>query len=352
MQVARPRHRARRTIDDAASAMYERFGFKSWLRDISGKRRGAPDAARRDRAARSSDRRPALGTMPRMRRARGGAAGRHALRNGARRGGARALARSASTRAELAAFDTETTEPRPDAGAHRRHFALGRARARAPTSRSRTATPARRSSSTATRTLARLEALARGSREAKARAEHQVRHARARQPRHRAARRGPRHAAASPTCSRAHQPHDLDTSPSATSAARRSRYDDVRGKGANQIPLRPGRRSSARPSMRPRTRTSRCSCTTRSGRGSRADAKLSFIYAQIEMPVARRAVPHGAQRRADRLRSCSRSRAASSASAMMALEQQAHELAGQPFNLGSPEADRRDPVRAAWICRW
>ena len=76
-----------------------------------------------------------------------------------------------------------------------------------------------------------------------------------------------------------------------------------------------------------------------------ADAKLDRIYAQIEMPVRdvlfrmeRNGILIDAALLAQHGRELGER--------VMALEQQAYQLAGQPFNLGLAEAARRDPVRA------
>ena len=67
-----------------------------------------------------------------------------------------------------------------------------------------------------------------------------------------------------------------------------------------------------------------------------ADAKLDFVYAQIEMPVREvlfRMERNGILIDSQLLAQQSRELGAR----VMALEQQAHQLAGQPFNLGSPK---------------
>ena len=88
--------------------------------------------------------------------------------------------------------------------------------------------------------------------------------------------------------------------------------------------------------MPPRTPISRCGCIARCIRRSPRDAKLDYVYAQIEMPVRdvlfrmeRNGVLIDSQLLAAQSRELGER--------VMALEQQAHQLAGQPFNLGSPK---------------
>jgi len=112
-------------------------------------------------------------------------------------------------------------------------------------------------------------------------------------------------------------------------------YEDLCGKGAHQIPFAQVEVGKA---------------TAYSGEDSemtlhvhqtlwprvQADDKLRFVYAQIEMPachVLRRIERHGVL--IDPALLASQSHAL--AERMMALESQAYEIAGQPFNLGSPK---------------
>ena len=97
-----------------------------------------------------------------------------------------------------------------------------------------------------------------------------------------------------------------------------------RRQGREADRLRPGEHRATRPRTRPRTPTSRCSCTALSIRASRPIAKLDHVYTAIEMPVREVLFRDGAQRRACSTRRCSPRRAASSASKVMALEQQAY----------------------------
>ena len=83
-----------------------------------------------------------------------------------------------------------------------------------------------------------------------------------------------------------HKPHDMDSLAERHLGVKTITYDEVRGKGAQQIGFDQVA-SNAPPSTRPRTPTSRCGCTTRCTRAIAADAKLARVYASIEMPVRR-----------------------------------------------------------------
>jgi DNA polymerase-1 len=65
----------------------------------------------------------------------------------------------------------------------------------------------------------------------------------------------------------------------------------------------------------------------------------------------RGAVPHRAQRRDDR-RAPLRSKATSWASASCSWKREAHDLAGQPFNLGSPKQIGESCSSPSSACRW
>ena len=127
-------------------------------------------------------------------------------------------------------------------------------------------------------------AVARRSGEEEARPEPEVRPARARQRRPRAARRRARHAARIvrarvAQAARHGQPRVAPPERQDDRVRRRHRQ------GREPHPVRAGGASSARPNMRPRTPTSRCGCIARCIRAIAADAKLDFIYAQLELPV-------------------------------------------------------------------
>ena len=136
--IATARRRQLRTL-------YERFEFKTWLRDIAGADAGAQDAAAgpdagstlAGMAARADTRTFAARDTPAADAPRGGAP---ALRNRARRGGVRALARRDRERGARLLRHRDD-EPRSDGGADRRPVVRGRAGprllhpARAPLSR-------------------------------------------------------------------------------------------------------------------------------------------------------------------------------------------------------------------------
>ena len=133
-----------------------------------------------------------------------------------------------------------------------------------------------------------------------------------------------------------HKPHDMDSLAWRHLDVKTISYDDVTGKGANRS--RSTRwRSSARPSTRPRTPTSRCGCIDALYPRDRARCRSSTrVYATIEMPVREvlfRMERNGVLIDAALLGAQSRELG----ERVMALEQQAHQLAGQPFNLGSPK---------------
>ena len=103
-----------------------------------------------------------------------------------------------------------------------------------PTSRSPTATPARRSSSTAKRCWRGSSPGWKSRGTAQARPEPQVRHARVRQPRHRA--RGIAHDTLLQSyVLESHKPHDMDSLALRHLGAKTITYDEVAGKGAEQI---------------------------------------------------------------------------------------------------------------------
>ena len=139
------------------------------------------------------------------------------------------------------------------------------------------------------------------------------------------------------TCSRRTGRTAWRASPFATSAA----------------PASPTRRCAARAPTRSRSRRSRSGRSRRLRlRGQRdgaARAPVALaadrgprpgccdVYRDIEMPTSAVLAPHRAGRRADRSASCSRAQSHELAERMLALEHEAHALAGQPFNLGSPK---------------
>jgi DNA polymerase I len=133
----------------------------------------------------------------------------------------------------------------------------------------------------------------------------------------------------------AHHKHSLEALADRHLGRHGLSYEDVCGKGANQIPF---------------AQVEVARATEYSGEDSemtlqvhqtlwprvQADAKLKAVYEDIEMPVSEvlgRIERHGVlidtavlARQSQQL-----------AERMLALEQEAHELAGQPFNMGSPK---------------
>ena len=318
-------------------ALYERFEFKSWLQRH---RRDAPRptsrgaiAARRarDTAGRRFDNAPS-----RTRRCAAAAGARVALRDGDRRGGARALARGDRRARSSCAFDTETTSLDPMQARDRRPVASRSSPGARATSRSRIAMPARPTQLRSRRVLARLAPWLADSDANEGRPEPQVRPARARQPRPRARRRRARHAARVvrariAQAARHGQPR----------VAPPRREDDHLRRG------RPARARTRSPSTRSRVeRATEYSAEDADvtlqlhralyprDRGRRRSS--THVYATIEMPVRDvlfRMERNGVLIDAALLAAQSRELG----ERVMALEQQAHELAGQPFNLGSPK---------------
>jgi len=133
----------------------------------------------------------------------------------------------------------------------------------------------------------------------------------------------------------AHRPHGLESLAERHLNRRGLSYEEVCGKGAHQIPF-------AQVDLERATRYS--------GEDSemalqvhqmlyprlQREPGLLYVYERIEMPVAavlRKIERHGVL--IDRARLAQQSREL--AERMLALEQEAHTLAGQPFNLGSPK---------------
>ncbi len=133
----------------------------------------------------------------------------------------------------------------------------------------------------------------------------------------------------------AHRLHNLESLADRHLGRKGLNYEDICGKGASQIPF---------------SQVDVARAAEYSGEDSEmtlqlhrtlwpdieADAGLRFVYEQIEMPVSqvlKRVERHGVLVDAPLLAQQSRELA----ERMMALEQEAHALAGQPFNLGSPK---------------
>jgi DNA polymerase-1 len=133
----------------------------------------------------------------------------------------------------------------------------------------------------------------------------------------------------------AHRPHGLESLAERHLGRRGLSYEDLCGKGVHQIPF-------AQVDVERATRYS--------GEDSEmalqlhqtlwpqleADPGLRYVYEQLEMPtlaLLQRIERHGVLIDAAQLAQQSRDLG----ERLLALEQQAHELAGQPFNLGSPK---------------
>jgi DNA polymerase-1 len=133
----------------------------------------------------------------------------------------------------------------------------------------------------------------------------------------------------------AHRSHGLEALAERHLGRKGLSYEDLCGKGANQIPF---------------AQVDLARATEYSGEDSEmtlhvhrvlwprieADAKLRFVYEHIEMPVSvilQRIERHGVLIDAAVLARQSQELA----ERMVALEQEAHAIAGQPFNLGSPK---------------
>jgi len=133
----------------------------------------------------------------------------------------------------------------------------------------------------------------------------------------------------------AHRPHNLESLAQRHTGRQGLSYEAVAGKGAQQIPF----------AQVPVVRAAEYSCEDSDltlhvhevlWPQLLADDKLRFIYEQVEMPaeaVLQRIERQGVLIDADLLRQQSHELA----QRIMALEQEAHTLAGQPFNLGSPK---------------
>ncbi len=133
----------------------------------------------------------------------------------------------------------------------------------------------------------------------------------------------------------AHKPHSLESLASRHLNRQGLSYEDVTGKGAQQIPFAQVELTRA---------------AEYSGEDSdmtlhvhqrlwprlEAEDRLRYVYEQIELPASRtllRIERHGVLIDPQRLARQSQELA----ERMVALEQEAHALAGQPFNLGSPK---------------
>jgi len=133
----------------------------------------------------------------------------------------------------------------------------------------------------------------------------------------------------------AHRPHDMDSLAWRHLNVRTITYDDVTGKGANRIGFdevavdRATEYSAEDADITLRLHEALHPAIV-------ADAKLDYVYRAIEMPV--REVLFRMERNGILVDTALLARQSRElGEKVIALEQQAHQLAGQPFNLGSPK---------------
>lgn len=133
----------------------------------------------------------------------------------------------------------------------------------------------------------------------------------------------------------AHRPHNLDSLAQRHLDRRGITYEDVCGKGAAQIPFA---QVDVAKAAHYSCEDSEMALELHRKLWPRieAEAGLRFVYERIEMPVSallQRIERHGVLIDAERLQRQSQELG----QRILALEAEAHELAGQPFNLGSPK---------------
>jgi DNA polymerase-1 len=133
----------------------------------------------------------------------------------------------------------------------------------------------------------------------------------------------------------AHKPHSLESLAERHLGRKGLSYEDLCGKGAHQIPFaQVDVDKAAQYSGEDSEMTLQVHQTL--WPQIEAETPLRFVYEQIELPtckVLQRIERHGVLIDAQRLAQQSKDLG----ERMVALEQQAYELAGQPFNLGSPK---------------
>ncbi len=132
-----------------------------------------------------------------------------------------------------------------------------------------------------------------------------------------------------------HKPHDMGNLALRHLNLETISYDDVTGKGASRIPF-----EQVAVERATEYSAEDADVTLRLHRALHplisADPKLDFIYTQMEMPV--RGVLFRMERNGILIDSQLLARQSRElGERVLALEQQAHQLAGQPFNLGSPK---------------
>ena len=132
-----------------------------------------------------------------------------------------------------------------------------------------------------------------------------------------------------------HQRHDMDSLAMRHLGAKTILYEEVAGKGASMIPFdQVGVERATEYSAEDADVTFQLHGAL--GPRVTADAKLRYVYEMIEMPVS--GVLLAMERNGVLIDSALLATQGGELGAkMMALEAKAHELAGQPFNLGSPK---------------
>jgi DNA polymerase-1 len=132
-----------------------------------------------------------------------------------------------------------------------------------------------------------------------------------------------------------HQRHDMDSLAMRHLGAKTILYEEVAGKGASMIPFdQVGIERATEYSAEDADVTFQLHAAL--GPRVAGDAKLDYVYSKIEMPVSGVLLAmerHGVLIDAALLAT----QGGELGAKMMALEAKAHELAGQPFNLGSPK---------------
>ncbi|MFO1322875.1 MAG: DNA polymerase I [Burkholderiales bacterium] len=318
----------------AVRSLYERFEFKSWLRDGAGEAPAAPDAAGAIAKRAASDdagRRWDANAEP-------GAADAPvppATTTYETVADEAALARWLATidRAELTAFDTETTSLDPMQArivgvslsvepGHACYIPLGHNYAGAPPQLPRDATLARLGRWLADPAKKKLGQNLKYDEHALANDGFRLR------------------GVAQDTLLESyvlesHKPHDMDSLAWRHLNVKTLGYDDVTGKGASRIPF-----EQVAVDRATEYAAEDADITLRLHRALHpaivADPKLDYVYAKLEMPVRevlfrmeRNGVLIDSQLLAQQSRELGER--------VIALEQQAHQLAGSPFNLGSPK---------------
>ncbi|MFO1316261.1 MAG: DNA polymerase I [Burkholderiales bacterium] len=318
----------------AIKALYERFEFKSWLRDAAGAGGGRPDAAdaiakraATDDAGRRWDAAadPAPAAVP--------VAPAHKHYEAVLDEGTLARWLAAIDGAELTAFDTETTSLDPMQArivgvslsvepGRACYIPLGHRYPGAPDQLDRAATLARLAPWLADPARPKLGQNVKYDEHALANDGLVL--------------RGVAHDTLLESyVLEAHKPHDMDSLAWRHLSVKTITYDEVTGKGANRIGFdevavdRATEYSAEDADITLRLHGALYPAIA-------ADARLGYVYREIEMPV--REVLFRMERNGILVDAALLARQSRElGEKVIALEQQAHQLAGQPFNLGSPK---------------